>query len=120
LDLKNDDELRAACQAIRADAHTPERRDWLARLTETLRWFRASDREARATRDFQERLWEHNHVAAVGQGHISVDAALDDDAFREWLTVRSLEPLPAVADGRAEFLSALYGELKAKVEPFIG
>jgi 5-methylcytosine-specific restriction protein B len=89
----------------------------MGRLAETLRWVRAADETQRGTREFQERLWEHNHVAAVGQGRISVDQALDEESFRRWLAARSMEPLPDSDAERRRFLTTLYDDLSKKLEP---
>ncbi|MEZ5293427.1 MAG: hypothetical protein R2745_20260 [Vicinamibacterales bacterium] len=109
-DLVTDDGLRAACQAIGEGA--PE---WNRRLAGVLEWWSSLPEQARAGRDIQHRLWEDNHVAAVGQGRISVSEALDDKEFRAWLVQRSLQPLPADWDARASFIEMLYEDLRDRV-----
>src|SRR5690242_2981482 len=94
-DLTSEDGLRAACEALGQPAQWDEtRRIWVEQLADTLVWVRAADETTRSTRDFQERLWENNHVAKPGQGTISVQQALDDPGFRAWLASRSMVPLP--------------------------
>jgi 5-methylcytosine-specific restriction protein B len=116
--LATDEGLRAACEAL-GDPRTweTERTEWTRQLAATLEWVRGTDEEERRTREFQERLWEHNHVAAVGQGNIPIDRALDDPAFREWLAAKSVEPLPAPVEARLPFLTNLYEQLKEKLAP---
>lgn len=119
--LNTDDGLRAAC----AELGPPEQWGaadggvWTRNLAETLRWVRAATEAERSTREFQERLWEHNHVAAVGQGTVSVDRALDDDGFRQWLSTRSMEHLPDAPQEHLSFLTAFYKEVKEHLAPFL-
>lgn len=116
--LTTDEGLRSAC-AVVMDRSTwdDQRINWVRQLAGTLAWVRSTDEGGRATRDFQYRLWEQNHVAAVGQGQIPVDAALDDSSFREWLAARSMQPLPADPDARTRFLTELYEGLKDRLVP---
>jgi hypothetical protein len=116
--LATDEGLRAACEAV-GDPRTWDapRTEWTRLLATTIGWVRETDEKGRSTREFQERLWEHNHVAAVGQGNIPVDRALDDPAFRQWLAAKSMEPLPASAEARLPFLTDLYEQLKEKLAP---
>jgi MoxR-like ATPase len=92
---------------------------WQRDLAETLRWLRASREDVRSTREFQERLWEHNHVAAVGQGTVSVERALDDADFRRWLASRSMEKLPDGSQERLAFLKSFYQDTQARLAPFL-
>ena len=118
--LTTDAGLRAACAAIgRPEQWEGGRADWIRRLAETITWVRSAKEPERATRDFQERLWEHNHVAAVGQGQIPVDRALADSELRIWLAGRSVRPLPATSDEQVHFLTSFYEDLKEKLGPFL-
>lgn len=118
--LTTDAGLRAACAAIgRPDQWEAGRSDWIRRLAETITWVRSATEAERATEAFQERLWEHNHVAAVGQGQIPVDRALADPEFRAWLAARSVQPLPGAAEDRLPFLTLFYQDLKEKLGPFL-
>jgi MoxR-like ATPase len=118
--LTTDDGLRAACESIgRPDKWGGGRSDWIQRLAETIRWVRSAGEAERSTREFQQRLWEDNQVAAIGQGNISVDRALDDAVFRVWLAARSMEPLPPTTEDRLPFLTSLYGDIREKLEPFL-
>lgn len=117
--LATDDGLRAACESLRDPADWgAERSEWNRQLAETIDFVRSADEKQRATRAFQERLWERNHVAAVGQGKIRVDRALDDEGFRTWLASRSVAALPASREGQVPFLTSLYEDIKEKLEPF--
>jgi len=109
--LSTDDGLRAAIASI--DPPTT----WIGELSETLRWFRAADEATRAGREFQRRLWEDNHVAAAGQGTISVEKALDSADFRAWLAQQSVVPLPATYEEQVRLLTDLYLALKTRLEP---
>jgi hypothetical protein len=112
-DLTTSEGLRAALESLDLSS---QRKDWVRRLAGTIQWVRDANEEERAARDFQERLWEQNHVAAIGQGNISVDEALDDVEFREWLAKRSMQKLPPPGDARLQFLTTLYEELKSRLE----
>jgi 5-methylcytosine-specific restriction enzyme B len=119
-DLRTDDGLRAACDAIgRSNTWGEGRPEWMDLLSETIRSVRSADQSQRATREFQERLWERNHVAAIGQGNIPVGRALDDEGFRKWLAQRSMEPLPAAPAERLRFLTSLYDDMKQRLKPFL-
>jgi hypothetical protein len=115
-DLVSDAGLRRAIDGL---AHEDAWEPWLRELQATISWVRASDERDRATREFQQKLWEENHIAAAGQGKISVQAALDDAAFRQWLAAKSLESLPPSEDGRLRFLTTLYQELQNRINPFV-
>lgn len=91
---------------------------WLADLTETLEWVQKSDVSRRESREFQHKLWEDNRVAAVGQGNISLDRALDDASFRTWFAQRSVEPLPSSRVERSAALAALYDEIAKRLDVF--
>lgn len=118
--LATEEGLRGACKALASpDTWGDGRSLWIPQLAETIEWVRATDEAGRRTRDFQNRLWEDNHVAAVGQGQISVDNALDSEDFRRWLAAASMEALPPSADARVEFLTRLYESLKEKLGPFL-
>ena len=63
-------------------------------------------------------LWERNHIAAVGQGRISVQQAIDDERFRAWLAERSMNRLPA-SDGHVAFLTTFYEHVQKGLEPYV-
>jgi len=119
-DLTTDEGLRAACQSIWPPERLGgERSEWIPQLAETIRWVRAADEKERSTREFQHRLWEDNHVAAIGQGTIPIGRALDDETFCRWLAARSMNPVPSSPEERLRFLTSLYEDLKDKLEPFL-
>ena len=85
-DLTTDDGLRAAAVAVmRPESWGTDESRWTKALANVLDWIGQADVRERSEKPFQERLWEDNHVAAVGQGNISVESALDDVGFRNWL-----------------------------------
>jgi len=66
--LRTDDELRAACERVsRTEEWGAARQQWLSRLSDTLAWVWKAGEAERATAQFQQKLWEENHVAATGQ-----------------------------------------------------
>jgi hypothetical protein len=115
-DLTTDEGLRAAIEPLDP---SKQRKDWITKLAATIQWVRDADEGERATREFQERLWENNHVAAIGQGNISVVEALDDAGFRQWLAQRSMQTLPPPGDARLQFLTEIYEDLKSRLEPLL-
>ena len=112
--LTTPEELLAAIKSIGGPSNWGET-EWIQALAVTITWVRSADEALRATSEFQWRLWEENHVAAVGQGNIRVDEALDDEGFRRWLAAKSVEALPPPGDARLRLLTSLYNDLKAKV-----
>lgn len=119
-DLADPEELRNACDALGgAEGWSRERTDWVDALAGVLEWVRQASPEERTTREFQHRLWEENRVAAVGQGDIPIDVALDDPQFREWVSRKSLEPLPTTWEGRLVFLSDFFQGLQERLEPHV-
>lgn len=117
-ELKTDEGLRAACLELGTyQTWDSEKTGWVQLLAGTIDWVRATDEAGRRTREFHERLWENNHVAALGQGSIPIGNVLDDQEFRNWLAARSMEPLPSSTEGRMAFLTALYDELKDRFTP---
>jgi hypothetical protein len=119
-DLSSDEGLRAATEAIgRPESWGEHGPEWIRNLAETIRWVRSADQGTRRNLDFQHRLWEDNGVAAVGQGNIPVERALQDAGFREWLAVKSMESLPAAREEQVRFLTALYQDIKRQLEPFL-
>jgi len=119
-DLTTEEGLRVACEALgRPETWGPNAGLWNRNLTDTLKWVRSATQTERSTREFQERLWERNHVAAIGQGTISVDRALDDEGFRRWLSARSMGRLPDTPQERLVFLTSFYQEVKDRLAPFL-
>lgn len=118
--LTSDENLLDACRALGSpDKWSPQAPEWIRQLSETISWVRSASQAARTSREFQERLWERNHVAAVGQGNIPITRALDDEAFRNWFAERSMHPLPPSGGERLAFLNAFYTDLKARLAPFL-
>ena len=116
VDLTNIDELRRACSDVVEKAPAdPEFVRWGTRLREFLANVRAADLQTRASEEFQRRIWNDNPVSSTGQGYISVDAAIADLEFRNWLAERSMERLPNAPERRKAALDKLYAQLEEKV-----
>ena len=116
VDLRNIDELRRACsEAVENASADPVYVNWGNDLREFLAEVRAADLQTRATVEFQQRIWEDNPVSGTGRGYISVNAAIEDPKFRNWLAERSMDHLPDTAERRKAALDNLYDELKEKV-----
>src|ERR1039458_7874132 len=110
-DLASDSGLRAAVEAIgNSSKWTEPAQQWIRDLAETIRWVRSSDETQRGMREFQKRLWDDNDVAAIGQGNISIDRALDDADFRRRFAERSMAPLPVSMEEGLRFLTAIEGK----------
>lgn len=117
--LNTDEGLRAAVEAIGSYRSWDEgSSQWVLDLAETIRWVRSADENTRCTYEFQKRLWEDNHVAAVGQGSVPVERALADKGFRTWIAKNSMDSLPATAEQQGQFLTNFYRELKQQLKPF--
>jgi 5-methylcytosine-specific restriction protein B len=119
-DLTSDVGLRAATAAVmQPQSWRTSETGWTNDLAETFDWIRRAGVSERAGRAFQQRLWEENRIAAVGQGNISVDGALEDEGFRRWLAEASLRPLPDDTGARTELLTDLYEELQRRLKPYV-
>jgi 5-methylcytosine-specific restriction protein B len=119
-DLKSDKGVRSAIVAIgNYQTWGESGRRWIVDLAETIRWVRSADQDTRRTFEFQRRLWEDNNVAAVGQGNVPVERALQDAPFRDWLAAKSMDALPATPEEQVQFLTDLYQDLKRHLEPFL-
>lgn len=117
--LKTDESLRAALEAIGSyETWGVAGSQWVPKLAETISWVQSADENTRGTYEFQKRLWENNHVAAVGQGNVPIEKALVDEGFRAWMAKTSMNSLPATAEQQGQFLSNFYRDLKLKLEPF--
>lgn len=119
-DIKTEEGLRAACEALGPMQQWGELgSSWKRDLAETLRWVRASSEVVRSTPEFQERLWDHNHVSAVGQGTVSVEKAIGNADFRSWLAARSMAKVPDGWVERLAFLTSFYQDIKEQLGPFL-
>lgn len=118
IDLTTEAGLRDASSRLSEDLRDTEREGWIRDLAGMFEWVGSSSQEVRATRDFQHRLWEENPVASAGQGRISLEQALDDSGFREWLARESMRPLPLDPAERVRFLEELNDSLIRKLEPY--
>jgi hypothetical protein len=111
--------LREACRVtLDAMNGNAASRQWGEDLKSFLEYVRNSNMETRASVEFQQRVWDDNPVSAVGQGAISVDAAIADPEFRKWLAEKSLTALPQSLDERAVLLQELFNELTDRVSRY--
>lgn len=94
-------------------------RDWCGRLVTLLEKVAASSKETRASKVFQEELWNEEIVSSTGQGNASVDAALENAEFREWLAARSLEPLPEAEAAKTAALEGLAEGIKERLAKLV-
>lgn len=118
-DLQTRDGLIAAINFIRADKpYALLANEWASRLGRVIAEVRDADVSKRSTFDFQQMLWEKNHVAAVGMGTVRIDDALRDEGFRSWIAARSLEPLPEHRDARRIALQERFDELIKRLSHF--
>jgi hypothetical protein len=107
-DLASDAGLRSAAETVGSWSTWDQTgQQWIRELGDTILWVRSSDEAQRGTREFQKRLWDDNHVAAVGQGNIAIDRALDAANFRCRVAAMSMAPLPVALEDRFKFLQSL-------------
>ena len=115
-DLRKIDELEQACaDVVEAEQEDPGHLQWGDDLREFLVEVRTADLQTRAGEEFQRKIWDHNPVTSVGQGHVSVDAAISDPDFRSWLARQSLVQLPDTPEARASTLDTLFDELETRL-----
>ena len=119
-DLASDAGLVSAVNDIGGPSYwSSTGQEWQKSLGETLAWFSSKDESERGTVEFQQKLWDKNSVAAVGQGNISIDGAIADGEFRRKVAAMSMEVLPESVEARLHFLTVQYESLKTLVEPFV-
>lgn len=114
--LRNIDDLRRACSDVVENPPTDtEYVEWGNNLREFLAEVNAADLRKRASAEFQRRIWEDNLVSSTGMGTVSVEAAITDSRFRNWIAERSFTSLPDSPERRQATLDKLYDELKEKM-----
>ncbi|MCX6612353.1 MAG: hypothetical protein NTW74_16070, partial [Acidobacteria bacterium] len=119
-DLASDEGLVSAIKDVGGPSQwSSTGREWLQSLGKTIAWFRSKDEFERGTVDFQKKLWDENKVAAVGQGNISVDRAVENGEFRHSVATLSNKSLPASVEARVRFLTEQYESLVKLIEPFV-
>jgi len=118
-DLTSNEGLRRACEDLeRIEGSKKSTQNWRSELAGFIRWVRDADLSRRATLEFQRRLWEENPVTSVGQGNVSVEKALENTDFRDWLAKLSLEPLPESREVRLTRLGQVYDEILNRIQPY--
>lgn len=116
-DLTTDEGLRSAIALLTKDAfEQPGTKEWLQAVVEYLEVVKATDRSQRADEAFLRRLFDDNPISATGQGHVSVDGALENPAFREWFAEQSLTALPSDAAARNAALQQLHDSIIERIK----
>ena len=120
VDLTDLDELKRACLDIKERVSAGEcNPEWRNDLHEFLVDVRAADLQKRASQEFQQRIWANRQpVSSVGQGFVSVDAAIADAEFRNWLAERSMVQLPDAREGRDLAIQDFFDELAKRVRKY--
>jgi len=119
-DLQSDEGLKQAClERLTALESDPQMLSgWAGPLRDFIKEVQDADEAKRTSLEFQQRLWEDNHVSSIGQGNISVEAALADESFRSWLARRSMEDLPVEPEARTSWFMELNQEILARLDPY--
>lgn len=86
LDLKDDSQLRAACQAlVNQELSRPGNQQWIAEFLEWMERVRDVTREEFLTEKFQLSLWENEAVTSTGMGQIDISKVASNPAIAEQL-----------------------------------
>lgn len=115
IDLRSAEVLRALYEEF---LKSPNYSDWWNRLSSFLDHVARASESDRRTIAFQHLLWDHNPVSAPGQGTISVNNAIDDRHFRQWVAHASMEKLPTDPDRAADNLKTIRNGITERLEPF--
>jgi len=119
IDLTNSDELRNACSEIEegvASGHyNPQ---WRMKLHDFLAEVCEADLDKRASYEFQRRIWTDNPISSRGQGEISVDKAIEDTEFRNWIAALSMKTLPDLSNEREFELNKFFEQLIEKISRY--
>ena len=114
--LKNDDDLRDACDAaVRSAKANGAFRDWGGSIRRFIEWYRSADEPKRATEAFQRKLWDENPVSSAGQGNVSLEPALTNVDFRTWLAHELTQPFPESSPERRNRIVKLFDETLDRV-----
>ncbi len=114
MDFKNNDDLKKAAEAVLAEREPA----WVRRLAEFLDYVASADANERATREFQQRIWEDNPVSNVGMGTVDISAALDDVAFRTWIAQTSVIPFPSDRNSAEQHIEAFFEKLVKRLKDY--
>jgi len=119
IDLTTKEGLADAISSLVGDAeYTRDREAWAANLARVIARIRGADEEERSKFEFQQMLWEDNHVSEVGMGTVRIEDALRDEGFRRWVAARSLVPLPENRTSRIAALRERFDELIERLSAF--
>ena len=116
VNLRTADGLKKACLELETRS-SDVNRTWRDELRQFLTEVRDASVEERATRKFQERLWEDNPISATGMGTVHVERAVEDEGFRKWLAQASVRGIPGGALARTDALTQLFDEARERLQP---
>lgn len=86
VDLKDNVNLKAACEAVLAhNRELPWYQSWLKKLSEFLLKVQDADQEEFCSTEFQEQLWESEVITRTGMGTVNVAKVIADPGVAEYL-----------------------------------
>ncbi len=122
LDLKDDEQLRAACTSLQEQVMSlAGNQSWITEFQKWLVRVRDVSHEEFLSKDFQLELWDTEAVSATGMGRINISAVAEDSAIAESLwhlkqkyaqTSDPSENEMLIADAWAQIASAVAGLTK--------
>ncbi len=119
VDLRTPEGLKKFCEEVEPSTETkPDRKQWREELTTFLEEIRNTSKDERSSVEFQSRIWNDNRLSSAGQGNISMDRAIADPEFREWVAGLSDIEIPTLQHERVELFSGIYDEMLKRLEPF--
>lgn len=121
IDLHSAEGLLLACKERLSDLELnyTSHDGWMSRLSSLLADVTNADLEVRSSLAFQRTLWQdENPVSAVGQGRVSVDAAVEDPEFRSWLARESLRTPPSDPSEQVDWFVDLFQGLLKKLSAY--
>ncbi len=117
LDLKDDSELRQACQSLLSDQSTrAERQQWVENLGRHLVSVRDAPREMFCSTDFQKKLWDSENVSATGSGNIRVDKLIHDQEMADLLWRLKSTALSPIASERADQIAKFWTDANNRIK----
>lgn len=86
VDLRDDANLRAACEAVLAQhRELAWYQNWLKKLSEFLQRVQDADQDEFCSPEFQERLWESEDITKTGMGTVNVSEVVTDPSVAKCL-----------------------------------
>jgi len=119
MDLRTPESLKSAIDsAISRRLAEGNIQNWRLRLADYISWAQSADAETRKSKEFQKRLWDENPVSAIGQGHISIDKAIENLDFRQFIATLFDIKLPAGVIESAARIQEIYEDVLSRVTEF--